>query len=224
MAIARFKDLCIDANDPALVASFWAGALGLGHKTRAGGKHFLVGSTDERTVWINDVPERRSVKSRVHLDVLTTELEQLTSLGARLLQAEGRKFRGTVMADPEGTELCAFLRTELPPDRLQALVVDCADATSLAAWWSRIYDADVVDHPQGYSSLVGVAGLPAASMDFVPVPEAKTVKNRVHWDVTLPALVPLLDAGARLLRQQDDEISWHVMADPEGNEFCAFIR
>jgi hypothetical protein len=32
----------------------------------------------------------------------------------------------------------------------------------------------------------------------------------------------LLDAGATLLRAKDDEIHWHVLADPEGNEFCAF--
>jgi hypothetical protein len=58
---------------------------------------------------------------------------------------------------------------------------------------------------------------------FVPVPEPKTVKNRIHIDVTTPDVQLLVDAGARLLRAQDEEISWSVLADPDGNEFCAFI-
>jgi hypothetical protein len=60
---------------------------------------------------------------------------------------------------------------------------------------------------------------------FAPVPEPKTVKNRVHWDVTLvdATIESLVAAGARVLRDRDDEIDWWVLADPEGNEFCAFL-
>ncbi|MBA2716656.1 MAG: VOC family protein, partial [Propionibacteriales bacterium] len=53
------------------------------------------------------------------------------------------------------------------------------------------------------------------------VPEPKTVKNRIHWDVKVASPDDLVNAGARLLRERDDEISWYVLADPEGNEFCA---
>jgi len=68
-----------------------------------------------------------------------------------------------------------------------------------------------------------VLGLTApADNPNVLVPEPKTVKNRIHWDVTAPALQPVLDAGAKLLRPKDGEIGWHVCADPEGNEFCMF--
>ena len=54
-----------------------------------------------------------------------------------------------------------------------------------------------------------------------PVPEPKTVKNRVHLDVDgdRDALVA---AGATLLRVRDAVIGWDVLADPEGNEFCCF--
>jgi hypothetical protein len=61
----------------------------------------------------------------------------------------------------------------------------------------------------------------APRMLFQLVPEPKTVKNRVHWDVR-GELAELLDAGARLVRARDEEISWSVLADPEGNEFCVF--
>ena len=60
-------------------------------------------------------------------------------------------------------------------------------------------------------------------MVFGAVPEPKTVKNRIHWDVETADVQQLLDHGARLLRAPDDVVSWHVLADPEGNEFCAFV-
>ena len=55
------------------------------------------------------------------------------------------------------------------------------------------------------------------------MPEPKTVKNRIHWDVEAADVQPLLDRGATVLREPDDVICWHVLADPEGNEFCAFV-
>ena len=64
--------------------------------------------------------------------------------------------------------------------------------------------------------------MPILTMDFNKVPEPKTVKNRIHWDVNIADLQPLLDVGATVLRAKDDQIGWYVLADPEGNEFCAF--
>ncbi len=61
-------------------------------------------------------------------------------------------------------------------------------------------------------------------LELVFVPEPKTVKNRIHWDVTVAAVDDLVKAGATVLRPQDDEIRWTVLADPEGNEFCAFVK
>ena len=58
-------------------------------------------------------------------------------------------------------------------------------------------------------------------MWIVPVPEPKIVKNRMHFDVVVETC-PLLSAGATVVRAQDDEIEWDVLADPEGNEFCVF--
>jgi hypothetical protein len=59
---------------------------------------------------------------------------------------------------------------------------------------------------------------------FVAQTGPKTAKNRMHWDVALRDDSPLalLDAGATVLRAPDAEIDWWVLADPEGNEFCAF--
>ena len=54
-----------------------------------------------------------------------------------------------------------------------------------------------------------------------PVPEPKTVENRVHLDVVGDAAA-LRAAGATLVRARDTDIEWDVLADPEGNEFCCF--
>jgi hypothetical protein len=67
--------------------------------------------------------------------------------------------------------------------------------------------------------------LPGAPFDyfvFNPVPEPKTVKNRWHCDVVSDDLDGLLDRGATLLRAPDNDVDWHVLADPEGDELCVF--
>ena len=53
------------------------------------------------------------------------------------------------------------------------------------------------------------------------VPEPKTLKNRMHLDV-VGDVRELLDLGATLVRAQDADIDWTILADPEGNEFCVF--
>jgi hypothetical protein len=220
MPIARFKDLVLDAVDPARLGAFWGQVLDLEWHAQEDGEGWLSGRTPEHTIWINQVPEPITVKNRVHFDIYTTSLSALEELGARIVEPFPR---WTVMTDPEGTQFCAFLRDELPPDRLHGLVVDSADPAAIGWWWAGIYDAPVEVHPEGWATVEKVRGMPILTMDFNRVPEPKTVKDRIHWDVRVAELQAVLDAGARLLRPRDDEISWHVLADPEGNEFCAFV-
>ena len=111
----------------------------------------------------------------------------------------------------------------LPDYRVYEVVVDAADPFSIASWWAERYAADVCqDQDQGFSWIDRVEGMPWP-MVFQLVPESKTVKNRMHWDVWGDTET-FLAAGARLLRSRDDEIGWDVLADPEGNEFCVFTR
>lgn len=223
MPLASYKDLCIDAVDAARMGAFWAEVLGLSLEEAPHGA-VLRGSSPQHTVWVNQVPEQKDVKNRVHLDVYALALHDLERLGAEVVDTDVGGGRWTVMRDPEGGEFCAFLRSELPEQRLHGLVVDTAEPGALADWWARVYDAEVVHHESGYSTVRGVPGMPITTFDFVPVPEQKVVKNRVHWDVTVSDPVDLFEAGATLVRPRDDEISWHVLLDPEGNEFCAFVE
>ena len=68
---------------------------------------------------------------------------------------------------------------------------------------------------------------PARRILFQTVPEEKTIKNRIHWDVSLAgadkdeARAALEARGATFLwTASQGPHSWHTMADPEGNEFC----
>jgi predicted enzyme related to lactoylglutathione lyase len=113
--------------------------------------------------------------------------------------------------------------------RIQALAVDARDPAALARFWEaalgwRITDADdeeVVVEPPADSEEDGVV----PDLLFLRVPEGKEVKNRMHLDLR-PAnqsveVARLEDLGARQVDVgQGDDVTWVVMADPEGNEFC----
>ena len=218
MAIARFKDVCLDAGDVSRFGEFWAAVLNRTWKLQDDGDGVVTGLTPGHAIWVNGVPEPKTAKNRVHLDIYARSLADLEALGATFVEQFPR---WAVMADPEGGEFCAFLRDDLPAERLHGLVVDCADPVAQARWWGMVYGVDVIDNGR-WATLEGVPGMPIQTMDFVPVPETKAGKNRVHWDVTVPDVAPLVKAGATVLREPGDDINWHVLADPEGNEFCAF--
>jgi hypothetical protein len=224
MALARFKDLCMDAADPARLGEFWAQVLGRSWEQDGDGNGMLRGPTDRHTIWISRVSEPKTVKHRVHLDIYARRLADLEALGSTVVRPAGDDRTWTVMADPEGGEYCAFLRDDPPAERLHGLVVDSADPAAQAEWWGAVYGAPVVHNPRGYSTLENVLGMPILTMDFDSIPEPKTAKNRIHWDVTVPALQPLIDAGATVLALPNEQARWHVLADPEGNEFCAFTQ
>ncbi|MGB2721898.1 MAG: VOC family protein [Rhodococcus sp. (in: high G+C Gram-positive bacteria)] len=223
MTTARFKDLCIDATNLEAMVTFWSATIGL-DVVRTGSPDIvkLSGSEPTQTIWINRVPEFKAVKNRVHLDahVTTTELP-----GATPLSAPG-EFGWRVMADPDGGEFCAFVRPEVGPYRMYELVVDALDAKTLASWWSQVLGGTTEVSEEGWHAIEGAAGVPFESMVFAQVPEAKTGKNRVHWDIevdSVDAIAELESLGARVLRRPDSDIEWTVMADPEGNEFCVFV-
>ena len=216
MALARWKDFCIDANDIVAEGRFWAAALGLSFN-EDDGYVWLEGPTKRHRIWVNRVPEPHTVKNRIHIDVHTGSLAELEKRGARQLETFPR---WTILADPEGQEFCAFVRETVPDYKLYELVIDCADAARLAAWWGDAFGAKVDSSGEDHW-IEGIEGLPFDGLVFDNVPEPKTTKNRLHWDVFADPDT-LIAAGATLLRPKGGDLRWHVMADPEGNEFCAF--
>ena len=220
---ARWLCLCMDTVDdgPAL-GTFWAAAIGgrletSGHDAAG---DVVVPGVDDGGIVMCTVPEAKTVKHRVHLDVYTAAIADLEALGAKvLLPADESGLHWTVMTDPEGGEFCAFLRepADLPVFRLHGVVVDCADPERDAHWWGERFGIEPTKN-DGWWTLEGVTSDPVLTMDFVPVPEPKTVKNRVHWDV-YGHVADFEAAGAQVLWTQP---RWTTMADPSGNEFCVF--
>lgn len=226
MALATYKDLCIDAVDVPTLGRFWADALGLELELHDDGDAKLTGRTDRDTIWLNAVPEPVTVKQRVHLDVLAHHADDVLALGA--VPEDLVSFPWKVLRDPEGGELCVFEREELTDRRLMEIVVDCADPDPITTWWADLLGGVRRDDDRDrFSWVEDIPGAPFEALVFVPVPEPKTVKNRIHIDLYADhpdGVDALVAAGATVLRAQDDEIRWTVLADPIGNEFCAFAR
>jgi catechol 2,3-dioxygenase-like lactoylglutathione lyase family enzyme len=173
------------------------------------------------TIFFQRVPESKTVKNRVHLDLVLPSYAPLVEAGARYVEDHHTtRYRWNVLADPEGNEMCVFAEGQGAPS---ALVVDAQDAPALAAWWAEVLGARPAEAPDGTPRwLEGVAGLPYDVWKFVNVADAKTVKNRWHWDVTCGDVDGLLAKGATVVREPEGDVEWHVLTDPEGNEFCAF--
>jgi hypothetical protein len=115
--------------------------------------------------------------------------------------------------------------------RFHELVVDCAEPARLAAFWAAVLG--YVDVTSPGETGVEIARAPGSepSLIFVPVPQSKTLKNRLHIDLRPEGtdqpteLRRLLALGARQVDVgQDPEVSWIVLADPEDNEFCLLRR
>ena len=217
MALATYKALCIDAVDHEALGGFWAKTLDLSAEV-FDDEVRLTGSRPEQTVWICRVPEPMTVKQRVHLDVHAASVDDVVALGATPHDLDS--FAWKVLRDPEGGELCVFERDEVPTERLYEVGVDAVNARAMAEWWAGVFGA-TADHVEGCSGVEKIPGVPFDGLVFAEVPERKKVKNRIHWDV-YGAVADLAAAGARVLREQDEQIQWTVMADPEGNEFCVF--
>ena len=111
---------------------------------------------------------------------------------------------------------------------LHNITFDCADAHALARFWSHLTGWNVYfdDDPE----VVVAPSFPhtGTGLLFIPVPEGKTAKNRVHLDLQPEdmtrdeAVTQAMTLGATVVEdhRNSDGSGWGTMADPEGNEFC----
>jgi predicted enzyme related to lactoylglutathione lyase len=112
------------------------------------------------------------------------------------------------------------------PVTLHHVVVDAHDLPKLARFWSQALGWKVLSERE-HEIVIGPEVNAPTGMCFMPVTGMKTVKNRVHVDLTTSAadrdqeIDRLLALGARRVNiGQTGKESWTVLADPEGNEFC----
>ncbi|MER8185151.1 VOC family protein [Kitasatospora sp. NPDC094015] len=115
--------------------------------------------------------------------------------------------------------------------RISELVIDAADPERLAAFWSEVLGFVELGREGDGSIEIGPAGVgfggPQPTLIFSPSSDPRPGKLRLHIDVNATdrdqdaELERLLALGAVPTDVgQTDEASWHVLADPEGNEFC----
>ena len=116
--------------------------------------------------------------------------------------------------------------------KIISICVDCTDAELLADFWTAVLGWQVkargwqsTDHGKDGVSIGTDEG--ALEIDFRWVPDgAKTIKNRLHLDINPTdrdqdeELERLIGLGARPVDVGQRNASWHVLVDPEGNEFC----
>lgn len=114
---------------------------------------------------------------------------------------------------------------------LTEIIVDCTDPGRVAGFWAEVLGWRPQE--QGGYLWMSASGDPAAAdvkLVFLPVPEPKTLKNRIHLDVNPSGcdqeqeVERLLALGAVRVDIGQGQVPWVVLADPEGNEFCVLRR
>jgi hypothetical protein len=115
--------------------------------------------------------------------------------------------------------------------RIRSITFDCADIIRVAEFWRQVTGfLEDPDDPNNPGDPAWALFPPDRKLQllFIPVPEPKTAKNRVHLDVVPEdrtrdeEVDRLLAVGATLVEdhRRPDGKGWVVLADPEGNEFC----
>lgn len=114
--------------------------------------------------------------------------------------------------------------------RIASVVIDAVQPRVVADFWCHVLGWHVLDEDDGVIS-IGPPDGAWPTIDVVPVPESKSVKNRLHLDLradgtsTADELERLLGLGARHTDVgQGTDATWVVLSDPEGNEFCLLAR
>lgn len=106
---------------------------------------------------------------------------------------------------------------------IKSVTFDCGDALRLATFWAEALGSEVDEDSTAQKAFVEAPGWGGPNIWFAQVPEAKTAKNRLHFDLRAPGgglqdeVRRLSALGATTLYERPGLV---VMADPEGNEYC----
>lgn len=110
--------------------------------------------------------------------------------------------------------------------RLATIAIDAQDLRKVADFWCSALGWKITEEDPGGISIAPIDGS-GPTIDVLQVTENKSGKNRLHFDLradgttTSEELDRLLALGAsRADVGQGPDVSWVVLADPEGNEFC----
>jgi predicted enzyme related to lactoylglutathione lyase len=239
----RLVNLVIDATDPSRLASFWAELLRWevtdDEPDIAEVEPLPTGFSNPRAgelpLTFLAVSEPKVTKNRIHLDLASSSLseqaeivERAIRLGAAPVDIGQGDVPWVVLADPEGNEFCVLEPREIYRDTgpVAAIVVDCVDRQAMAAFWTVAANWPI-QHSNDHLVALRAPANDGPYVEMLAVGEPKNVKNRVHLDVApypdddqAAEVARLTELGAKLADVGQGDVSWIVMADPEGQEFC----
>ena len=233
---SQLHALCFAANDPRRLARFWAGVLRweMVNDTQDGLALLPSDDTGFRIRFLG-TEEQKVGQNQMHLDLTSTSLEdqqqtvaRSLGLGARHIDVGQRPEEShVVLADPEGNEFCVIE----PGNKFLA---DCGFIGALACdgsrdvgyFWREALGWPLVWDQNQETAIRSPHGGPKITWGGPPL-MPKTGKNRLHFDLAPPVqsdqhaeIERLVSLGATSIGIGQGEVSWVVMADPDGNEFC----
>lgn len=232
----RLTNLCFDSTDPLRLARFWASALSWEIYDETQPEIGVLPTDGTRFILVFlPVPESKTTKNRIHLDLVSESVDdqreivdRLIGLGARHIAiGQGSDADHVVLADPDGNEFCIVLRGEFFADTglIGAIVFEPANPATGHFWaqamgWPVVYDRDgdvALRAPDGRGPFI----------TFGPPGGTKTGKHRLHLDLAPPAdgdqateVDRLIALGACRIGIGQGDVPWVVLADPDGNELC----
>jgi predicted enzyme related to lactoylglutathione lyase len=227
--------LCVDANDPLRLARFWAGVLGWEMADNLQDGIALL-PTDDTGFLLRFQPtdEPKAGPNEMHFHLTSTSLDdqqqtvaRLLSLGARHIDVGQRPDEGhVVLADPDDNEFCVIE----PGNSFLAdcgffAEVTCEGSQQVGYFWSEALGWPLVWDQGQETAIRSPHGGPKISWGGPPL-TPKTRKSRMHFDVAPvdgdqeSEVGRLISLGASRIDIGQGEVSWVVMGDPDGHEFC----
>jgi hypothetical protein len=234
----RLDCVVIDALDPVKLANFWSDVTSWQIAMEEPDEVAVEpagGDADGIALVFVPVAEAKTAKNRIHLDLRSNSSDEqaetvgrLRELGALPVHSGESTVPWTVLADPEGNELCVLPPREEYRDTgpVAAIVMDAVAPTMLAPFWSAATGWPVTHGGPHFAALRSPAGR-GPYLELLRTTDPKVVKNRLHLDVApligddqVIEVKRLRSLGATLADIGQGDVSWVVLADPEGNEFC----
>ena len=241
---AQLIALTFDANDPQRLGRFWAAFLGRDAVDEPGGGIILRSNGwgrrgdpgDGAGFHLRFVPseEPKSGPNQMHFDLTSRSPQDQRDQVVRALELGGRhldigqgQVDHVVLADPDGNEFDVIepgnrFLAECGP--IGALAGDGSRATGY--FWSRALDWPLVWDQDEETAIRSPLGGPKITWGGPPL-AAKTGKERLHFDLAAPAggdqraeVERLIELGATRVDIGQKDVSWVVLADPDGHEFC----
>jgi catechol 2,3-dioxygenase-like lactoylglutathione lyase family enzyme len=232
----RVVALCIDAHDPPGLARFWSGMLGWETIDEPDGGLALL-PNDDTGFRLEFFPteDQKVSQNQMHFDLTSASFEEQQETVDRALRLGGRHIDigqdpddgHVVLADPEGNEFCVI-------EPGNSFLADCGFIGAVSSdgsqecgyFWSEALGWPLVWDQDEETAIRSPHGGPKITWGGPPL-DPKTGKYRLHFDLAPPPdgdqeaeVERLISLGASRADIGQGEVSWEVMVDPDGHEFC----